>query len=398
MRVCGKVLQVTGDVGRTIGICLAGTLFCVLAGCDLPFPGPYEGRVTDSETLEPISGARVDAEWWCHDNPLPDLPGSFSIRSSTFTDERGLFRLERETRRGGIFGSQFVLRISSEGYIPAHLVADASDIPLPPGTEAYPFIETSKYKEFPARLTVELTPAIPVLLKALKSGIPLHQRVAREKLTKLMGVDYGYHADKWEKAVESRDGGGIDPVGEAPPKRLGCPCPESVHKFRRPREVRTRVRRLVRAAALGDMKEVKSLLADGVDCNARNYGCRSALMKASSNGRYQLVEFLLSEGADVNAKDDNCRTALMKASSYNRSEILDLLLSHGAQVNAADKDGMTALMSAAMFGHMDAVRVLLSGGAEVNQKDKDGETAWFKAAVVNHKEVMKILKSHGRNR
>jgi len=309
-----------------------------------------------------------------------------------------LFRLAKETRRGGIFGSHLVLRISAEGYIPAHLLADASDIPLPAGTKAYPFIDTSKYKEFPARLNVELAPAIPVLLKAVKSGIPLHQRVAREKLTKLLGVDYGYDADKWEKAVESRDRGGIDRVEEAPPERLGCPCPESVHKSRRPREVRTRVRRLVRAAALGDMKEVKSLLADGVDCNARNYACRTALTKASSNGRYQLVEFLLSEGADVNAKDDNCRTALMKAASYNRSEILDLLLSHGAEVNAADKDGMTALMSAAMFGHMDAVRVLLSGGAEVNQKDKDGETAWFKAAVVSHEQVMKILKSYGKNR
>lgn len=377
------------------GLALMAVLVTI-QGCELPYPGPYQGTVTDSDTDRPISGAKVEAEWWCHDNPMPDLPGSFFVRSSTITDERGSFRLRKETRRGGLFGSSFVLKVSAKGYIPVNLLPVSPREPLPPNLEDYPFIRTVGFDKSQKQLDVKLSPAVPVLLKAMKSGIPLHQKVAREQLTKLLGVDLKYDVGKWEQAIES----GAERVGEGESavssEDKGCPCPDAADRSGQPREVRRKVRALVKAAALGEMNKVKTFLDNGMDPNSQNYACRTPLLKAAFNGHVKLVEFLLSKGADVNAKDDNCRTALMSAASlYGSSDMVETLLAHRAHVNARDKGGMTALMLAATFGNEDTVRILLSHGAEVNIKDNQGETAWFKAAVVSRKDVMRLLESAG---
>jgi Ankyrin repeats (3 copies)/Ankyrin repeats (many copies) len=370
----------------------------MLGGCKLPFPGPYQGLVTDSETGEPIEAATVKAEWWCHDNPLPDGPGSFFVRSSTLTDEKGLFRLEKETRRGGLFGSSFVLKIDAEGYIPARIFALRSGDSLPPSTKAYPFSRSIAYKEFPDELDIKLAPAAPVLLKAMKSGKPRYQQTARERLTKLVGIDYKYDVDKWEKALKPGFRKPPDEAERAKVSKRECPCPQAADRSGQSREIRKRVRAFVNAAASGKIDEVKSFIERRMDPNSQNYACRTALMKAAAGSHVDLVKYLLAKGADVNAKADNCRTALMNAASrYGSSDLVELLLSHGADVNARDVDGATALMLAAMFGYTDTVRILLAKGAEVNLKDNDDETAWFKAAARDRKEIVTLLESAGAN-
>ena len=369
-------------------------------GCDLPFPGPYQGKVTDADSGKPIIGARVEAEWWCHDNPLPDGPGSFFVRSTTFTGERGGFHIEKETRRGGVFGSSFALKINAEGYIPAHILVIPSCEPLPPSTKAYPFIKTSAYKAPPNDLDVKLEPAAPAFLKALRSGEPLHRKVAREKLTELLGVDHKYEVDKWEEALKVGKRKVVDQAqSNESSKPLGCPCPKSYDKFKSSKETRKKVRELLNAAGSGDLKNLKNLLDSGVEVNIKDYACRTALMKAVAMGHLTVVNLLLAGGADVNIKDNNCRTALMYAASrYGASGMVNVLMTHGAEVNARDKHGATALMDAAKFGYDDTVQVLLSNGADVNAKDNDGETAWFKAAVTDRKEVMRMLESKGAER
>lgn len=371
----------------------------LLGGChpNLPLPGPFEGRITDIKTGHPIAGAQVEVENWCHDNPLPDGPGNFFVRASTIADESGFFRLEKETRRGGYFGCSFALKISAEGYIPATLVYEPKRVPLPPETMAYPFIHTSTFDTLPRKLEIQLTPALPVLLMAIKSGKPGYMRSAREMLTKLIGVDYGYDADKWEKAVTLKEKGGVEPpVKESGPEGQACPCPESVPMRHQPREIRQRISGLFKASTSGDLREVQDILNRGENPDVRDHSCRTALMQAVNSGHLDLVEFLLSKGADVNARDIQCRTALMYAASfYNSTEILKTLLAHGADVNLSDKDGLTALMTAAMFGHKEMVAMLLSKGAKVDLKDKDGETAWFKASVIKREEVLTLLKAYG---
>lgn len=59
--------------------------------------------------------------------------------------------------------------------------------------------------------------------------------------------------------------------------------------------------RLVVAAERGDIEEVRSLLAQGVEAHEKDW----ALMRAASRGprgRTEIVELLLERGADVNAQ------------------------------------------------------------------------------------------------
>ena len=88
----------------------------------------------------------------------------------------------------------------------------------------------------------------------------------------------------------------------------------------------------VSAAAKGDKKKFESLLAQGVNINARNRFKDTALTKASSSGYLDLVEVLLAKGADVNVKDENGWTPLICAASQGHNEIVKVLLGKGADL------------------------------------------------------------------
>lgn len=90
---------------------------------------------------------------------------------------------------------------------------------------------------------------------------------------------------------------------------------------------------LIDAVQQDDISTIKTLLAKGVDVNAKdNYGA-TALMYAFQDGHSEIVKTLLDNGADVNAKDNNGKTALMAASLKGHSEIVKTLLGKGADVN-----------------------------------------------------------------
>jgi ankyrin repeat protein len=60
---------------------------------------------------------------------------------------------------------------------------------------------------------------------------------------------------------------------------------------------------LYEATRDGDIKKVKSLIADGVDVNSRDWNGGTPLHLAVSHGGPDLVELLLDHGADINATD-----------------------------------------------------------------------------------------------
>jgi hypothetical protein len=377
-------------------IIVIGLLMSVL-GCELPYPGPYKGRVTDSASGRAIVGAEVNAEWWCHDSPLPDGPGSFFINSSTITDENGYFLIDKETRRGGLFGSSFVLKVRKHGYIPMNLIAMRQGENLPASTQEYPFIKTISTHSYPEHLDIILDPAAPVLLRAMKSGKPFYQKIAREKLIELVGRDFKYDAKKWEKAVDS----GISEKKTESKERLSsgdqaCPCPNAADRSGQPKVLRKRIREFVNAGGGEDVEGLRRFLDEGIDPNSQNYACRTALMKAAYHGSLDAAKYLITRGADVNMRDDNCSTALIKAASqYNGSDMVKLLLDNGAFINAQDRTGMTALMTSAYWGYTDIVRILVDNGADITLVDDNEETAWFKAAAAGHDEVKRILESSG---
>jgi ankyrin repeat protein len=70
---------------------------------------------------------------------------------------------------------------------------------------------------------------------------------------------------------------------------------------------------LIKAAAMGDIKLVKNLLANGADVNATimHMNGLTALLAATRQGHTDTVRVLLTKGAAVNASDTDAATALI---------------------------------------------------------------------------------------
>ncbi|MEW6265896.1 MAG: carboxypeptidase-like regulatory domain-containing protein [Thermodesulfobacteriota bacterium] len=162
-------------------------LFVLVLGfySSLPFPGPFEGIVLDATTGQSIPGANVTANWWCHNNPLPDGPGHFTLSLSAKTGQDGRFKIKKQTNRGGLFGSSFSLTATAKGYINSVWVVDPKGTPLPRSTVNYPLVDTSLHTSLPGTLLIKLKPAEPVLRQAIKSDDPLISKIAEEELRKL---------------------------------------------------------------------------------------------------------------------------------------------------------------------------------------------------------------------
>jgi len=150
----------------------------------LPFEGHYEGMVLDRSSEKPISGATIEAAWWCHDCPDPHF-GNYWVRASATTDVKGRFRIEKPKRRAGWFSTDFSLSITSKGYIKRVFILDPKGIPLPQDTREYPFIDTTTHVSLPAILNIRLNPSESVLLKALQSDNRDYRIQAAEELGKL---------------------------------------------------------------------------------------------------------------------------------------------------------------------------------------------------------------------
>src|SRR6267154_6798058 len=78
----------------------------------------------------------------------------------------------------------------------------------------------------------------------------------------------------------------------------------------------------LRAALIGDLEAVKSLLNGGVNPDARDTFGRTALIEAAFGRQIHIVEFLISQGADLNARDRDGWTALMEAASKGQPKIV----------------------------------------------------------------------------
>jgi len=90
---------------------------------------------------------------------------------------------------------------------------------------------------------------------------------------------------------------------------------------------------LMQAAAVGDIKKVKQVLAAGADVNARDQSGQTALIIACRMPHVppELVKALLAAGADVNTRSRNDYTALSWATTRGNTEVIQLLRRSGAR-------------------------------------------------------------------
>ena len=152
---------------------------------------------------------------------------------------------------------------------------------------------------------------------------------------------------------------------------------------------------LHRAALDGDIEAIETLLATGVDPNARGDRGMSPLHFAARRGYLGVIETLLAAGADPNARGDGGKTPLHEAARGRRVEALKALLAAGANVNARDDNDSSPLFLAIFNGSVEAVKALIQAGADLNSQDHWGRTPLHMAAWHNYVGIIKVLLAAG---
>jgi uncharacterized protein len=153
---------------------------------------------------------------------------------------------------------------------------------------------------------------------------------------------------------------------------------------------------LLQAVESGDLSRVRSLLAAGADCDARNADGATALMLAAHSGRIEMVQALIDAGADVNATDERGWGPISKA-VYNPdldrgfADVVEALIRAGAGIETPITYGIRPLMLAAGYGETAVVETLLKAGADVLARNDGGLTALMMVKEKFYVDVINLL-------
>jgi len=160
---------------------------------------------------------------------------------------------------------------------------------------------------------------------------------------------------------------------------------------------------LHRAAWLGDLPELKSLIASGANLDARDARGRTPLHVAAHARQREAVTLLAKAGANLDALEDDRYDAVTIASVADDVPTLALLLSLGASARQVTSryDG-TALIAAAHLGHDEVVRQLIAAGAPLDHVNNLHWTAAIEAVVLGdggprHQRTLAALVGAGAN-
>src|SRR5438034_1596851 len=150
--------------------------------------------------------------------------------------------------------------------------------------------------------------------------------------------------------------------------------------------------RLVEAVRNQDQEQIRTLLNQRADVNARSGDGSTALLWAAHWNALDIAGLLIRAGADSNAANDFRMTPLSEACTNGSAAFVDLLLKAGANPNTPVATGVPPIMTCARSGNAEAVRILLAGDANVNAAEPaQNQTALMWAAAEHHPDVVRTL-------
>jgi hypothetical protein len=113
-----------------------------------------------------------------------------------------------------------------------------------------------------------------------------------------------------------------------------------------------------------------------------------SLPVAAANGWRDDVISLLADGVDVNAKDSYGSTAITLAADRGQTEVVAILLAHHAELGQS-------LLAAINSDHVDVVRLLVASGASVRETFDEQKTPLHWAATNHRTEIARFLIEKG---
>jgi uncharacterized protein len=149
--------------------------------------------------------------------------------------------------------------------------------------------------------------------------------------------------------------------------------------------------------------EMRQLLVNGLDPNARDGHGRTPYLVAAHNGDMAGMEILVRGGADPKAKDSRNYDAITILAVANRPDAMRLAIRLGGDPKAITSPYMgNALIAAAHLGHHEVVKALIDAGSPLDHVNNLTWTAVIEAIVLgdggsNHIASLKHLLDAGAN-
>ncbi|MDR1349957.1 MAG: ankyrin repeat domain-containing protein [Zoogloeaceae bacterium] len=147
---------------------------------------------------------------------------------------------------------------------------------------------------------------------------------------------------------------------------------------------------------LGDLKQAKDWLDQGLSPDYQADRLGSGLMIAAWEGNLPMLELFYRYGANVNLENSAGEQALLLAVWKNQRVAIDWLLAHGATLSRPPGQ-WSALHYAAFSGHPDLVAKLLEQGADIDARSPGGATPLMMAIYDGKQEVARLLIERGAN-
>ena len=157
---------------------------------------------------------------------------------------------------------------------------------------------------------------------------------------------------------------------------------------------------LVEAAGAGRLDDVRRLLEDGADVDARGAGGATAVTAAAANQHVDVVRALVDAGADVDLQDDDRSNPLLLCGENGNVALLREVLRGDPDLGATNRYGGVALIPASDRGHVEMVRALLETEIDVDHVNRLGWTALLEAVILGdggeaHQEIVRMLLAAG---